>query len=127
MMQVTVRRFREFWPDAEIHVLNDDPELLELYCPSAVALNPAGQQYYYTTAAYLTSAGQRFSSSALSELDVSWRHAFPDTVERLVASRNGAASTSAIREFLELVRSCDLVVASGAGQITTENGEQEGR
>ena len=32
MMQVTVRRFRRFWPDAEIHVLNDSPELLELYC-----------------------------------------------------------------------------------------------
>jgi polysaccharide pyruvyl transferase WcaK-like protein len=122
MMQVTVRRFREFWPDAEIHVLNEDPELLELYCPSAMSLSPAGQQYYYTSAAYLTRLGQRFSSPALSELDVSWRHAFHGTVEKLVASRSGAASGTAIRDFLELVRSCDLVVASGAGQITTSFG-----
>ena len=122
MMQVTVRRFREFWPNAEIHVLNEDPALLELYCPSAVPLNPAGQQHYYTTAAYLTRLGQRFSSTALSELDVNWRHAFPDAVEKLVASRSGAGSASAVRSFLELVRSCDLVVASGAGQITTSFG-----
>src|SRR5664279_1902200 len=122
MMQVTVRRFREFWPDAEIHVLNEDTELLELYCPSARPVDPAGQQYYYTTAAYLTRMGQRLKSPALSEFDVNWRHAFPDAVETLVASRNGGTSTSAIRGFLDLVRSCDLVVASGAGQITTSFG-----
>lgn len=52
MMQVAVRRFREFWPDAEIHVLNENPELLALYCPTARPVLPAGQQLYYTTAAF---------------------------------------------------------------------------
>jgi hypothetical protein len=32
MLQVTFRRFRQFWPDAEIYVFTDSPELLELYC-----------------------------------------------------------------------------------------------
>ena len=31
MLQVTFRRLREFWPDAEIYVFNDSPELLEKY------------------------------------------------------------------------------------------------
>ena len=118
MMQVSVRRFRDFWPDAEIHVLNDDPELLELYCPGAKAVSSTGQVDYYTTAAYLTRMGRRFSMPVLSELDVSWRHAWPGLAERLVATRHGKYAGSTVRDFRELVRNCDLVVASGAGQIT---------
>src|SRR5664279_6578396 len=85
MMQVTVRRFREFWPDAEIYVLNENPELLELYCPSAIPVDPAEPQNFYNTAAYLTRIGQRLSLTALSELDVSWRHLWPGAAESLAA------------------------------------------
>jgi polysaccharide pyruvyl transferase WcaK-like protein len=119
MMQVTVRRFQRFWPDAEIYVINDSPELLDLYCPGAKPLNSVGQNDYYTTAAYLTRLGKRLSAPAFSEMDVNWRHRWPELAEKLVAARNGEAAQSAIRRFLDLVRSCDLVVASGAGQITT--------
>ncbi len=123
MLQVTVRRFREFWPDAEIYVFNESPELLELYCPSAIPVRPIGRQYYYMTAAYLTRLGRRFSMPVLSEFDVTWRHRWPGTAMKLVASRSGDATAAEIRGFLDLVRSCDLVVASGAGQITTSFGD----
>jgi colanic acid/amylovoran biosynthesis protein len=119
MLQVTVRRFRRFWPDAEILVFNESPELLDLYCPTALPVPPAGRELYYTTAAYLTRLGRRLSIPALSELDVTWRHRWPNLAERLVAVRKGAETASTVRGFIELVRSCDLVVASGAGQITT--------
>ena len=123
MMQVTVRRFREFWPNAEIHVPNETPELLDLYCPSAKPVRPIGQQSYYTTAAFLTRLGRRLSMPALSEFDVTWRHRWPRAAAKLVASRSGEANASEVRGFVELVHNCDLVVASGAGQITTSFGE----
>ncbi len=122
MLQVTVRRFRQFWPNAEILVFNETPELLDLYCPTAVPVSPAGREYFYNTAAYLTRLGRRFSLSFLSELDVTWRHRWPGLVEKLVAARAGADAAAAVRNFVELVRSCNLIVASGAGQITTSFG-----
>jgi colanic acid/amylovoran biosynthesis protein len=59
---------------------------------------------------------------ALSEFDVTWRHRWPNLVEKLVASRAGSEPAAELRRFVELVKSCDLVVASGAGQITTAFG-----
>jgi colanic acid/amylovoran biosynthesis protein len=122
MLQVTVRRFRQFWPDAEILVFNESPELLDLYCPTALQVHTAGRELYYTTAAYLTRLGRRLAMPALSELDVTWRHRWPNLAEKLVAARRGPGAASMVREFVELVRSCDLIVASGAGQITTSFG-----
>jgi colanic acid/amylovoran biosynthesis protein len=122
MLQVTVRRFRQFWPDAEILVFNETPELLDLYCPTALPVLPLGRELFYNTAAYLTRLGRRFSMPSLSEFDVNWRHRWPGLVERLVRSRSGADGAAALRNFVELVRSCDLIVASGAGQITTSFG-----
>src|SRR5271168_5422958 len=91
MLQVTVRRFRKFWPDAEINVFNETPELLDLYCPTAKPVFPTGRQAYYMTAEVLTRLGRRSSISALSEWDVSWRHRWPNAAEKLVASRQGDA------------------------------------
>lgn len=122
MLQVTVRRFREFWPDAEILVFNETPELLDLYCPAAKPVRPVGREAYYNTAAILTRLGRRFKIPALSELDVIWRHRWPKLVEKLVARHSGSDSAAELRRFVELVKSCDLVVASGAGQITTAFG-----
>jgi len=119
MLQVTVKRFRQFWPDAEIYVFNETPELLDLYCPTAKPLMPVGRQAYYTTAEVLTRLGRRYSMPALSEEDVAWRHRWPNAAEKLAASRRGEATGADVHAFLERVQSCNLVVASGAGQITT--------
>lgn len=122
MLQVTFRRLREFWPDAEIYVFNDSPELLEKYCPSGISVPFIGRQSYYTTAAVLTRLGRKWSTSSLAELDVRWRQRWPKAATQLVDSRNQPGVTAAVRQYLALLRSCDLVVASGAGQITTSFG-----
>jgi polysaccharide pyruvyl transferase WcaK-like protein len=119
MMQVTYRRLRQLWPDANIHVFNDDPQLLEMYCPGAIQEPMLGRQSYYSTASILTRLGRRFSLAWLSELDVRWRHAWPKLTERLVRSHVGEAAAAAVQRFVELIRGCDLVVVSGAGQINT--------
>jgi colanic acid/amylovoran biosynthesis protein len=119
MMQVTVRRFRRFWPDAEILVFNETPSLLELYCPGAVALDQKGRDAYYCTGAILTRLGRRFGWPSLSEFDVTWRHRWPNLAQKLVANRLGPDMANQVQRFREQVASCDLVVASGAGQITT--------
>ena len=119
MLQVTVSRFRKYWPDAEIFVFNETPELLELYCPTAKPVSPVGRQAYYTTAEVLTRLGRRLSMPLSSEADVAWRHRWPEAAETLAAFRRGDVTAAEVRTFCELVRSCDLVAASGAGQITT--------
>ena len=122
MLQVTVRRFRKYWPDAEIFVFNETPELLDLYCPTAKPVRPAGRSAYYNAAAVLTRMGRRFGLAALPESDVAWRHRWPGQIRKLVAGRAGDETAKELQDFLELVKSCDLVVASGAGQITTAFG-----
>jgi len=122
MLQVTVRRFRKFWPDAEILVFSETPELLGFYCPTAKLVRPLGRHAYYNTAGMLTRLGRRFKMPFYSELDVTWRHRRPGLAEQLVASRAGSDARAELRQFIELVKSCDLVVASGAGQITTAFG-----
>jgi polysaccharide pyruvyl transferase WcaK-like protein len=122
MLQVTVKRFRQFWPNAEILVFNDTPELLDLYCPTAKPARSVGRDAYYNTAAILTRLGRRFKLPFLSELDVTWRHRWPGLAQKLVANRAGVETASAARGFRALVKSCDLIVASGAGQITTAFG-----
>lgn len=122
MLQVTVRRFRQFWPEAEILVFNDTPELLDLYCPSAKPVRSVGREAYYNTAGALTRLGRRFKLPFLSELDVTWRHRWPELAEKLADNRTGKEVAAEVRAFRELVKSCDLVVASGAGQITTAFG-----
>jgi len=119
MMQVTYRRLSEFWPDSEIHILNNAPDLLKLYCPKAKPVPTLGQSAYYATPSYLTRMAKRFARPALSEFDVIWRHGSPALAETVVKVRNGEKTASSVRSFLELVRGCDLVMASGAGQITT--------
>ena len=122
MLQVTVRRFRQFWPNAEILVFNDTAELLDLYCPTAKPVRSVGREAFYNTAAVLTRLGRRFGSPFLSELDVKWRHRWPGLVTKLVGNRAGNEVAAEVRSFLDLVKSCDLIVASGAGQITTAFG-----
>ena len=119
MLQVTFRRLREFWPHAEIYVFNDSPELLEKYCPSAIPLPFIGRQSYYSTAAVLTRLGRQWSISLLAELDVWWRQRWPKAAIKVLGSRNAPSVAAAARNYLALLRTCDLVVASGAGQITT--------
>lgn len=122
MLQVTVQRFRALWPNAEIFVFNEAPELLQLYCPTSKPVPPEGRFAYYATAAVLTRLGQHFSSPIFSELDVTWRQKWPAVVEKLLISRRAPGTVPAARNFLELVRSCDLVAASGSGQINTSFG-----
>lgn len=119
MLQVTFKRFREFWPDAEIYVFSETPELLELYCPTARPVPTIGRLAYYTTAAIPTRLGRRFKFPALAELDVAMRHFWPDMVKTVVAQRAGGDVAAELQDFLNLLASCDLVVASGAGQINT--------
>ena len=118
MLQVAVRRFREFWPDAEIFVFTEAPDLLKSCCPGAKSIDPVPRLAYYTVASGLTRLGRHHSMPALSEFDVTWRQYMPQAVEKILAF-HGRVTLSEAQSFLDLVKSCDLIVASGAGQITT--------
>jgi polysaccharide pyruvyl transferase WcaK-like protein len=122
MLQVTVRRLQHFWPHAELLIFGDQPELLKMYCPFARALEPQGRDVWFSAAAILTRTGRRFSMPSLTEIDVEWRQRWPGLAEKVVALRAGRAAAIAVRAVIDVVRSCDLVVASGAGQITTTFG-----
>ena len=42
MLQVTVRRIYQMYPDAKIGVLTDDPESLKFHIPGVIAVNAMG-------------------------------------------------------------------------------------
>ena len=60
MLQFAVRRFREFWPDAEIFVFTEAPDLLKSCCPGAKSIDPVPRLAYYTVASGLTRLGRHY-------------------------------------------------------------------
>src|SRR6516165_6500578 len=77
MMQVAVARLKQLWPAAEIVVFTRAADLLRQACPSAVPLDPAGRDAWFTTATVLRRAGRRYSAAWLGELDARWHQWLP--------------------------------------------------
>ncbi len=122
MMQVTVRRLRERWPDAEIVIFTEAPELLEMYCPGTRPLDSRGRAALYNTGALFDKVGKRVPalSPLMSEIESGWRQQYPGAAQKLLSLRAGGdGPTGAAAEYLQVLDSCDFSVVSGAGQITT--------
>jgi colanic acid/amylovoran biosynthesis protein len=118
MMQVAVARLKQLWPAAEIVVFTRAADLLRQACPSAVPLDPAGRDAWFTTATVLRRAGRRYSAAWLGELDARWHQWLP-AATTAIRLRSRPISCDSTRRFSELLATCDLLVASGAGQFTT--------
>jgi colanic acid/amylovoran biosynthesis protein len=124
MLQVTIDRFRERWPEAHILVVTEEPKRLATYFPDVFPLNPMGRTELIK-AGKLFGRFQRFlpgsGSAGLSTSEVqTWRR-LPGLAESLLKlktmRRNIDPDLAAIKAFLNAVFSADIVAASGGGYI----------
>ncbi|MDZ8077970.1 MAG: polysaccharide pyruvyl transferase family protein [Nostoc sp. DcaGUA01] len=122
MLQVTVARLRNFWPDALIEVITNAPEKLAELCPQTHPLLPIGRCFW--TAPLISS----IYKSSTSQLTLQWsdieewemRHYSPYLVGALIKTKlkKTIELFKYFTAFKEAVDNADLVVASGGGYIT---------
>ena len=127
MLKVTVRRLREFWPDAYIQTFTVAPERLSKYISDISPLNPVGRSDFLR-AGRLFGRLHRYipgsNSRKLTRLEEkTWRF-LPGLAKffiNLKVSRRGIALNSAeIKNYLRSLFSADLVAASGGGYLNDE-------
>lgn len=116
MLQVAYQRLRARWPQATIAILTSAPEALASYCPGAEPLDVAGRTALWQTALVAPRLGGMLGPGAIAA-ERSWRSRHPGTARLAVAARARDAVSGA-DAFLAALGASDLVVASGAGQIT---------
>lgn len=123
MLQIAVERFRALWPEAQIHVLTDDPARLAVFCPDALPLDAAGRRLWLSEPYFTRTLHARLprrGSLRLRRAEAVLRLRAPRTARRL--ARVGAAargqSAQPLDEFLTALREADLVVSTGAGALT---------
>jgi polysaccharide pyruvyl transferase WcaK-like protein len=128
MLQVAYRRFREFWPEAAIHIVTNAPDRLATYCPGALPLEISGRNVFFEGSSPASRLGRRLPehlSIWVSELELCWRQLLPGLTEA-VLKRRFPERQQAVHAYLDAVRTSSLVVATGAGQITDAFAEYAG-
>ena len=115
MLRVTVNRLRHVFPGCEISVLGSDPARMAACMPDVQPLSIEARSMTLGDGCLLG----RFSVRA-GEIDRRLVWAQPGWVLPLVRLRPRRHGRAAVSQFIEAVRSADLVVASGGGYITDE-------
>jgi colanic acid/amylovoran biosynthesis protein len=121
MLQVTVARLRELWPDASIQVFTRQPEALAKFCPGTVAVNAAGRSLWFDDG-YLLGRWHRVLPGWLAErvrnLERRIRREHPQSAASFLQSRAKAqGQMPLLRAFFDSVEQADLLVVSGAGSL----------
>ena len=122
MLQVTVARLRELWPAAQIRVITSDAKALAVYVPDALPISGAGRSEWFADQ-YLLGRLPQFRpppvSRALSTAKPAARRRAPAILGPVVVWRmqvSGGPATE-LRDLLQAVRSCDLLVSCGQGAL----------
>jgi polysaccharide pyruvyl transferase WcaK-like protein len=128
MLQVAISRLEKLFPDSEIYVFTTSPEKLKKYCPSTIAIpqevtldgrklwnmrwNIFGGFHKLLPTIYL--------KDQLAFIELRLKYKFPDIMRLWISwrlNRKGYKLTS-MHQFLDLIASTDIVVASGGGYVT---------
>ncbi len=127
MLQVTVARLHELWPDAIVQVFTHNPTALRRHCPQAVPLDNTGPRHWFADKSLLFGI-HRLLPGPLSKKAIALkrlvRRRRPAILEGLyrLKRRMGQADAQPVLSFLDTLRTADLFVASGAGGITDHAG-----
>jgi colanic acid/amylovoran biosynthesis protein len=125
MLQLAVSRLRGLFPEAEIDVITQAPELLQKYCPGCVPVSPLGRELWFNAGIALgtfkrglpkvvrnwAEQTEQWIKYSAPEFTVNWRRK-RDT--------DGGRAAVIMRDFVNRVRESNLVVASGGGYLTDE-------
>lgn len=123
MLQVTVTRLAEMWPNAKIQILSDLPDCLPAYGPNAQPLDSKGRRLWYKDG-FL---GDRFESYLpSSKIEQIWkverllRRRWPSFVAFILKLKLKLAGygNQELNDFLQALSKADLVIAAGMGGIT---------
>lgn len=126
MLQVAVTRLRAFWPAACIQVITEEPAALSAACPDVQPLSPHGKRIWFQDR-YLLSLLGRFhpllptpAAQRVRDLEFALRQRYPLLAKRMIQAkmRLFRLDTDHLRDFAEAVLRANLVVASGAGNLT---------
>jgi polysaccharide pyruvyl transferase WcaK-like protein len=122
MLQVTVDRLRELWPEARIQVSSDAPESLHVHCPTAEPVDALGRHIWFENG-YLCSPLHRLLPEPLTlpllEMERRARRRYHFEVETLLRLKKSLLrqDCTRLRPFLRAVNGADLIVVSGQGSI----------
>ncbi len=122
MLQVAVRRLRELWPGARIHVLTDAPDLLATYCPGVQPLLSRGRTMFFENQDLFnwTHAWLPWGDGE-SSLDVKEAIRKPLPTERFRIRRRlrrRGINSHDVAGFLRTVSEADFIIVDGGGYIT---------
>jgi polysaccharide pyruvyl transferase WcaK-like protein len=122
MLQIAVERLHQLFPGARIQVFTTDPERLSIYCAKTEPIDIQGREiwnYPLASNAYKKIPHQPIVQQFLN-FDF-WLHCFsPSLVQSYFSSRlkNEPKHAEAFENYVEAVRSADLVLGTGGGYIT---------
>jgi len=122
MLQVTVSRLAELWPEAEILVLTDSEKGLARFCPQAKPLSRVGAQTWLVDGVITGPLHVWLPAWITKHIRRSKRwlraHA-PGVIDVLLRGRfslhDGEARGPKVESFVRAIRSCDLLVLAGSG------------
>src|SRR5690606_16934337 len=116
-----LRRLRELWPDATIHVLIDKPEELRGLCPEATPLRVDGRNMWFQDRNLLGPAYRVVPASAapaLGAVERSMRLHMHGLAEPWIRRRfRHRRNTGSLEAYLRAFRDSTIVAASGGGYI----------
>lgn len=121
MMQVAASRLSSLWPQAQIQIITQAPELLRAYCPGALPVPIAGKLAWLQ--ARLLGRFHRSLRSTLGQradrADAALRCRMPALATRLLAWKMRVRNLdfAEVRTFLDAIRKADLMVVSGSGAL----------
>jgi polysaccharide pyruvyl transferase WcaK-like protein len=119
MLRVAVSRLAEYFPNATIQVLSDDPDALSTFCPSATHLESMGRQQWLDND-FLPERLCRRAPNLCSRLRPWLRNNGPQFVEIFWRRRlrRRLADLETLNKFTEAISNADLMIVTGMGGIT---------
>lgn len=122
MLQITISRLRNLWPDAVIQVFTSRSDLLEKHCPGAVPLAPSHLNIEFSSlSAYLEKVlKSRKAVEITSKLEWKFHQKLPVLTQAILKRKLKKLSNYSddFKELIKLIEDADLVIASGGGYIT---------
>ena len=132
MLQVTVSRLQNLWPDAVIVILTNAPEKLSELCPNTFPVSPNGRQLWFSPLVspddkYPKDPKKSFHKKHIFLLEIEdklcYYFTFLANFLLKIKLRQNPKEIREIEAFVEAISTSDLVVASGGGYITDLWGE----
>ena len=122
MLQVTVTRLSELWPDARIQVLTDSASNLARYCPTAIALSRPDCACWLSDRFFI-GRFHRYLPKRLTALLTSlkkvvgfrWPGLMKSCIDLRLKFRDSTGIGENLRSFTESIKTCDAMVVCGSG------------